>query len=894
MRKMLRIVRKILFWIFFVGLFLLTTVVVILNIYEDDIKQYALNELNQRLNQKVEVEEIQLSILHDFPSASIEFSKVFIADAFPDIESDDTLFYAQKMFFNFDVMDLYSGNYEVKRIALHEGCLNMKTAESGTNNYDILRKDSTKSREDEFELLLDLIEVEDFSYSYQNYASSQLYDFTIHEGLISGDFSSESYELKSSADLKINTLKSNAFTLISDKEADLDIEMLIQSKQKRYEFKQGDLTIEEMPFGVSGFFDSSFIDLQIVGKEMSIDDLANSLIDTTVSDVQQYEGHGNIEFLADIEGSLKATELPSVKASFKVSEASLIEPSSKAQLENISFEGEYQNAYEGRQEMLGLHQVSLSLLSGYLQGEAKVTNFERPLIDAKVAGDLNLGSLQQFFKFDKVEKLTGNTIFDLDLAIRLLDPLVHKEKFKVNKSNGSLSLKKVGFKQTDALGYNNINGDIILKNKDAATKNLTVQTAQSDIQLNGAIKNLVPFLEGTGSLGLIASIESNYILLDEFLSSSSPQENEQLEMFTLPDNINLNIDVHTNKMKWKDHVFTDVRSKVLMGGRKVKLKRMSGQTNGGFVAGHITLSNNLEDGNLIEGKIDFNNINVKQLFAEWNNFDQQSITSKHISGSCKGSIDLLLPFNPYFSLVEDKLYAKCKVKISQGELKNLETMKMITEYMRGNKGLNLLLKNHIDNFEQKLLHLKFDDLENEITIKNSRVEIPKMKIESNALDVGLFGWHTFDNQIEYHFNFRFRELKQKPSETEFGVIEDDGLGLLVYLSMFGDLLDPEFKLDKEERKKDLKADLAEEKEDIKSILKSEFGFFKKDSTVHKMKEDNKKEAAYIYLEEDDQDTTDSTSTEPINKKRSLKLFEKLKLEQEKQKQKDKIDIQNEQ
>lgn len=854
---------------------------------------FALNELNEQLTQKVEVEDIQLSILHDFPSASIEFNKVFIADAFPDVQSDDTLFYAERMFFNFDVMDLYSGNYEIKRISLHEGCLNMKTTDLGSKNYDILQKDSLKDSEDEFELLLDLIELENFRYSYQNLAASQWYDIDIHKALIGGEFSSEEYELAADSKLKINKLKSNAFTLISDKEAELKLDLLISKAKKRYDFLNGDLTIEEMPFIISGFFDSSSIDLQLQGKQMSIEDLANSLIDPSVSKVQQYEGQGEIEFLAKIVGPLSATEMPSIEADFQVSNASLTEPESGVRLSEINFIGDYQNAFDGREEMLGLHKLNLKLLDGYLQGEAKVTSFEQPLIASQLAGNLNLYSLHQFFKIDKVEKLAGNASFDLDLAVRLFDPEYNKEKFKVIKSNGNLSLKEVRFKQEDAIEYHGINGDIVLKNKDAATKNLTVKSAQSDIQLNGAIKNLIPFLEGTGSLGLIASIESNYILLDEFLQTASPSSNENLEIFKLPTNINLNVDIHTNKLKWENHLFTDVRSKVLMEGRSVKLRKFTCQTNGGKVDGSLQLSNNLMDGNLIEGKVNFSNINVKQLFAEWNNFDQKSITSEHISGNCQGSIDLLLPFNPYFSLVDDKLYAKCHLKISDGALDNLETMKMITDYMRSNKGLNLLLRNHIDNFEEKLLHLRFEDLENEITIKNSRLEIPKMKIQSNALDVGLFGWHSFENQIEYHFNFRFRELKQKPTETEFGVIEDDGLGILIYLSMYGDLFDPEFKLDKDERRKDLKEDLAQEKEDFKSILKTEFGLFKKDSTVQKMKEDNQKERAYIYIEEDDEQT-DSLEIEPKNKKRSLKLFEKLKLEQEKQKQKDKIEIQNEQ
>lgn len=892
MRKLLRIVRKILFWIFFVSLFLLTTIVVILNVYEDDIKMFALSELNDQLTQKVEVEDIQLSILHDFPSASIEFSKVFIADAFEDIESEDTLFYADRMFFNFDVMDLYSGNYEINRISLHDGCLNMKTTEAGSQNYNILKKEKSEQPADDFELLLNLIELEDFRYSYQNLAASQWYDLDIHNGLIGGDFSAEDYELAADSQLKINKVKSNSFTLISGKEAELKLDLLISTAKKRYDFINGDLTIEKMPFAISGFFDSTMIDLQLAGKQMSIEDLANSLIDPSVSQVQSYEGQGEIEFLAQIKGPISATKMPSIQAEFQVSNASLTEPESKVKLQGIKFKGEYQNGFEGRDEMLKLDEMEMKLLDGFVNGELQVTNFEQPLIVSKLNGNINLFSFNQFFKIDQVETLAGSANFDLDLAIRLFDPEYHKEKFKIIKSNGDLSLNQVRFKQKDAIEYHGINGDVILKNKDAATKNLSVKTAQSDIQLNGAIKNLIPFLEGKGSLGLIASVESNYILLNEFIQASAPSSNKNLEVFSLPININLNVDIHANKLKWENHLFTNVKSKVLMEGRNVKLKKFSCQANGGKLDGFLSLSNNLLDGNLIEGKIQFSNVDVKQLFAEWDNFDQQSVTSEHISGNCRGSIDLLLPFNPYFSLIENKLYAKCHLNISDGKLENLETMKMITDYMRSNKGLNLLLKNHIDHFEERLLSIEFEDLENEITIKNSKLEIPKMKIKSNALDVGLFGWHSFDNQIDYHFNFRFRELKKTPTETEFGVVEDDGLGLLVYLSMFGDLFDPEFKLDKEERQKDVKEDLKQEKEDFKSMLKTEFGLFKKDSSVQKMKEDNQKERAFIFIEEDDQQS-DSVQHNLKNKKRSLKLFEKLKLEQEKQKQKDKIEIQNE-
>ncbi|MFT4601561.1 MAG: hypothetical protein ACI857_001742, partial [Arenicella sp.] len=247
-----------------------------------------------------------------------------------------------------------------------------------------------------------------------------------------------------------------------------------------------------------------------------------------------------------------------------------------------------------------------------------------------------------------------------------------------------------------------------------------------------------------------------------------------------------------------------------------------------------------------------------------------------------------------FSIIEEKIYADSDIKISNGELNNLETMKSITEYMRGNKGLNMLLKKHIDNFEDKLLHLQFSDIENHITIKDRKITIPKMKIRTNAMDVELFGWHDFDNMIDYHFSFRFRDLKTKAEETEFGIIEDDGLGLVVYLAMFGDLDDPEYSMDGEERRADLKEDLAQEKQDIKSMLKSEFGLFKQDSTVKKIQHENRNEVQFIYYEEDidgEEDVLEDTLKKPDkNGKRSNKFFDKLKAQSDKEKNKEKVEF----
>ena len=68
-------------------------------------------------------------------------------------------------------------------------------------------------------------------------------------------------------------------------------------------------------------------------------------------------------------------------------------------------------------------------------------------------------------------------------------------------------------------------------------------------------------------------------------------------------------------------------------------------------------------------------------------------------------------------------------------------------------------------------------------------------------------------------------------DSEFGTVLNDEMGLKIFLRMYGDLDNPIIEWDKTGKKQETKQQLAQEKETIKSMLKSEFGVFKKDSSV---------------------------------------------------------------
>ncbi len=883
MKKGLKIIKKIVFWVFFIALFFVTISTILLKIYEDDIEQYAIDEINKHINTKVKVEDIDLTILRNFPYASLDFQKVLINDAYESIKSEDTLFYAQHLYLNFNIWDIISENYTVKNIKTNNGVLKIKTSKLGDVNYLITKPDNDSTNTNKFSFKLDWLKAENLRFEYANIATQQFYKVNIKDGDFEGDFSETDYQLKVRSDLYIQKLKTNSFSLVKHKNAHLDLNLHINTQKDEYLFKQGDLTIEKMPFQVTGAIKSNQIDLSIKGKNIELDDLTKTILNQNIERVNDYEGFGQVNFLAQISGQLSKTKMPSIVADFSIKKGKMTKKDNGLSLTNINLIGNYKNKQSNRAELLSFQTLDFDLLQSHFKGNAVIVDFNTPTFVGDIFANIHLASFHQFFNFKPVEILSGQIKINTSYSIRFPDIEYNPNQFDLENTNGELILDNVNFKPTDSDIYlTSISADVLLLGNDMATKNLTFKSGKSDFLLNGAFKNIIPFIEGNSDLGVIASIESNYIDINGFLRNDPTQTNEKSvqEPFKLPENINLNIDLDIKKLLWDKHQFDNISGKFLMLNQVAKVNHFSMKTLGGTATGNIKLENDFGQLiSLLDGQLNLKNINVKQLFEEWNNFNQKIITNQHLSGTLNGQFNLLLVFDQYLNLLEDKMYVKSDVSIKNGMLNNVETMLEITEFMRSNKALKLALNKHIDNFEEKLIHLKFSDLSNTITIKDRKIIIPKMLIKTNALDVEFSGWHDFDNNIEYHFSFRFRDLKTVPEYTEFGKIEDDGLGWRVYITMTGTIDEPIYSLDKSEMKSTLKDNLTDEKNDIKSILKSEFGMFKKDSTVQDKQVTNKSEAVefIIYDEEEHQSTaSDSLSRKSKNKKKTNKFFNKLK------------------
>ncbi|HRC32807.1 MAG TPA: AsmA-like C-terminal region-containing protein, partial [Bacteroidia bacterium] len=145
------------------------------------------------------------------------------------------------------------------------------------------------------------------------------------------------------------------------------------------------------------------------------------------------------------------------------------------------------------------------------------------------------------------------------------------------------------------------------------------------------------------------------------------------------------------------------------------------------------------------------------------------------------------------------------------------------------------LKKYVKGADFK--NIKFETLENQIEIKYGKIIIPNMEIRSTAMNLYASGTHTFTNEIDYKIKMQLSEVlgrKVKNLNTEFGIIEEDGLGKPnIFVSMKGPIANPVVKYDRKAVESHIAQSAKQEKQNLKVILNKEFGLFKKDSTVIK-------------------------------------------------------------
>jgi hypothetical protein len=346
-----------------------------------------------------------------------------------------------------------------------------------------------------------------------------------------------------------------------------------------------------------------------------------------------------------------------------------------------------------------------------------------------------------------------------------------------------------------------------------------------------------------------ADISFDRFIPELFLNTTPSSEKPagKKKAFRFPENLILDINFKIDSLNYKTFASTKIEGSLTYKPQLLTFTSLNMRALSGIISGNGFIFQNGNKSLITKGSFSVTNIDIIKTFTTFHNFGQNFLKSENIRGTLSGSLSLILPLDSMLKPQIKSLTAEGKYNLVNGSLVNFDPVKQLASFIE----------------LSELENISFKQLENDFFIRNNFLYIPQMDVKSSAADLSVNGKHSFDNDYEYHIKILLSEIlskkrkKNKSNVTEFGVVEDDGLGRTsLLLKIIGKGENIKVGYDIKAASSEVKNNIKSERQTLKTILNQEYGWFKKDS-VPKQKPIEKKSRFKISW-----DGTDSLKTLP--------------------------------
>lgn len=854
-------------WIFLICFIFTCGCSFYLYVNRDEIKGLFIQEINRHLLSPVSVQDIQLSMMRDFPKVSVTFMGTSCYGTRK--QDPEILFTAENITLSFDLKDLLRKQYIVREILVRGGEFNLKHYGKGNYNYIIWKRQEDTSRKVTFHL--QKVVLKNTLIRFRDLPAR--HDFQVRATHLHarGDLYENGQEFRLRGDIDVHRMTASDFSFLNQKKAALNLHFINSQEEKCFTVKEGNIKLANLQFEAQGFVrylkSSPYLDFRFVGKKMRLESLILMLPESEKKLFSDYIFNGNLNFSMDIKGDYTQTPL-TVLAGFELSQARIRHRPSRIEAKEVFFKGQFANGKELRSEScrLKIDRFFAKFPSGTAEGFLSIHNFKHPEIEYRGKLSAELSEIQQFTNTLTEYPAKGSVMADLHL--KHIFPSLKPKEWKTTdllhaRLDGKLTVKdfhcqgnRIPEIRTDSLTLH-------FSPKVIKTDEFTLHSGQSGMKARLFVENLIPFIFFKGqNLFINAQVEAAYLDLDPIiaLTTRNHEKPQKIRMAQKKDS-------QSDKREWIENIYADIelkaRTAVFCENKVENFSCFLHYTPGDVIFDHLSLSvfqghvdadiamSQTPSHWIINGKGKVENLDIGSCFHAFRNFGQESLTYRNISGLLSCQFEFSIPYSLSGKKWEtDQLVLWTDANIKEGILQNMESLKSISRFTG----------------ENDLQNIQFEDLRSTVSIENRTIRFSKTHVVSDAANLFFEGTHNFDNQVNYMVNIELSDLLSKRrknrihKDEEFGVVQKESSKIMLPLSIVGTWPDVEIRYAMKEARKGAGERLKESRVELKESLQDEFSVFRK--RREKKKEENqalrKRENGEFLIDTDDVGIKDKT------------------------------------
>ncbi|MCD4709676.1 MAG: AsmA-like C-terminal region-containing protein [Bacteroidales bacterium] len=875
MKQRLRIILEYLSAFVLIIMLLLTIAsVVVVKFYGDDLKAYVMEQINHRLDSKVDVEEITVKVFQKFPNTSIHLKNVTIWSSHNfntrnfNGPGADTLLCAKDVNVSFNLLGLIRKKYNIRQLEIKKGILHLYTDLEGEVNYKIFSGGSGEQKEAS-PVNLSNLRIIDFSMVLNNQAKQLVSTGTLKRIDLNGRFSKRNTHFRGSLTGWLGKISNKEILYASNRE--IEAELNLDVRDSLYTIKSGHLQLDRIVADMDGQFivhqgEGVEMDLFATARDLEIHEVLDLLPSEISNPLKGIKGSGILQLYSRITGMVSSTLTPKIEADFQTSHANLSWDRLPFSVKNLNLNGTYSNGGKFNPVTTSLIIESLNAVIGtdHLSLNGRIHNFYDPVFSFKLKGDIHPEQWLGWYNQIPLYKSEGTIFSDVTVS-GSYDRLKPKgQRFLTFDFAGGLSIEDVMVRiHKEDIPFTNLNGTIHIEN-DFWEPSLSGSFGKSDFNFSGSGLNLLSYLlKKDDPLVASATLRTNRFDLQEIIDNFSGTDKEGNRSIFFPDRLNLKLDFVIDEFLMQRFDASNVRGVATYDSPILLVDSLTMQTMDGTLTGDYGIAQDRAGDIFVNVNSTLYNLDIKKLFYSLNNFRQNQLTDEHLKGAISGNCMFSSSFDSTFSIRKESILSENSVTIRDGELNSFSPILALSRFIE----------------VEELRNIQFETLENNILIKEGQVIIPSMDIHTNALNMSVSGIHGFNNHYDYRLRLKLSELLYSKARgarnSEFNIADDDSDTRVLFLKVINDGTGAQVEMDREKTAEKIRNDLNQEKMELKMILNKELGLFKHDKTVVEAEDPQK---------ERDESFTFEFSEEPdsarVDKKREKVHWRKKRVKKE--------------
>lgn len=722
--------------------------------FKGKIETIVKQEGNKLLNAQFDFDNLDISLLSNFPQASITLEDFWLK-GIGDFEND-TLLQAGELTAAVNLMSLFGdGGYEISKIIIDDTKAKAIVLEDGRPNWDVMKVDSTATETVEetdstsspFRIQLKKLNIDNLTLIYDDRQAGMYAEVIDLDASCSGDLGSERTTIKLDSETPSVTFRMGGVPFLSKASIGAEMDIDADLAANKFTLKENTLSLNAIRATIDGWValteSGMDMDIKLNSNEISFKEILSLIPAIYAKDFDGLKTSGEATLSAYAKGSMVGDSImPEFDVNLNVKNAMFRYPSLPAGVDNINIAASVKNPGGSIDATtIKVNPFNLTLAGNPFSMTADV---KTPVSDLDFSvtakGKLDLGKIKDVYP---IEDMQLNGLVDADMSLNGRMSYIQKELYDRMQASGNINLSNMKL-QMEAIPEVDIKKSTFsFTPRYLKLSETTVNIGENDLTFDSQFENYIGFaLKGTTLKGNL-NIASNKLNLNDFMTSDSTAvetetaattaDTAAMGIIRIPDNIDFRMQVKMKEVLMNKMKFNNLNGLLIVKNSKVDMQNLSLNTMGGSVVVNGAYATPEKGAPSLNAGFSLNQIGFAQAYRDLDMVQQMAPIFEGLKGNFSGSIKVNTQLDETMSPVMNTLSGSGSLATKDLSLSGVKVIDMVADIVK----------------KPSLKETKVKDLNIDFTIADGRINTKPFDLTLGDYKMNLSGSTGLDKSIDY-------------------------------------------------------------------------------------------------------------------------------------------------